>query len=102
MIKFSDSFGGDTLDAPRFSAWETRTVAVVVHGLHVSLNAQRSALASADALRTCAETNAGCTTCGRSSLVIEEAWQRAEREHESAYTSTHVASASAHPVEEQR
>ncbi len=80
---------------------------------------------SADALLLSAvKMNAGCTTHGRLSRAIEsdphgasavgtlafadregpsvEPWQRAEREHESVYTSTHVASASAHPVEEQR
>ncbi|MDP8972847.1 MAG: hypothetical protein M3N45_06630 [Actinomycetota bacterium] len=103
MIKSSDSFGVDALDAPRFSAWETRKAAVVVHGIRVSLKRQRSALGSTDALVACAvEKNTGCTTHGGLSPVIEEAWQRAEREHESVYTSTYVASASAHPVEEQK
>lgn len=102
MIKPSGSFSGDTLDAGRFSAWDTRTAAVVVSDLHVSFKMQGSALGSADALLCAAKMNSGCTTHGRLSLVIEEPWHRAEREHESFYTSKQVASASAHPVEEQR
>lgn len=50
MIKSSDSFGVERLGAPRLSTWETRKVAVVVHGIHVSLKTQRSALGSTDAL----------------------------------------------------
>ncbi len=101
MIKSSDSFGVDAL-VLRFSALETRKVAVVIHGSHLSLKTQRSALGSTDALVACAvERKAGCTTHGRFRLVIEEPWQRAEREHESVYTNTHVPSASAHPIEEQ-
>lgn len=76
---------------------------MVIHGSHSSLKAQRSALGSTDALVACVvERNAGCTTHGRLRLVIEEPWQRAEREHESVYTSTYVPSASAHPLEEQK
>ncbi len=68
--------------------------------LHLS-KMQRSALASGNALLLGAvEMHAGCTTHHRLSLVVEEPWQRAEREHESFYASTHVPSASAHPVEE--
>ena len=102
MITPSDSFSGDTLDAPRFSAWDTRKAAVVVSDLHVSFKMEGSALGSADALLCAVEMNAGCTPHGRLGTVIEEPGQRGEREHESCYTSKQHASASTNPVEEQR